>query len=185
MASIAGARRGTPPRRDARPRRGAAGSTPRGARYTMAAVASAGPARAPGPDRLFAYGTLMTGFSRRPLLGAAVLEGPGRIRGSLFHFGEYPGVVLDDAGWVRGELYRVPALAARLPALDDAEGCDPADEAGSLYVRRTVPVHLPGARVEPAWVYVYNERFGPAGSRGPRIESGDWRAHLAAGALNP
>lgn len=152
----------------------------------MAAVAPAGPARAPGPDRIFAYGTLMTGFPRRPLLGAAVLEGPGWIRGSIFHFGEYPGVVLDDRGWVTGELYRVPDLTARLSALDEAEWHDPADEAGSLYLRRTVPVHLPGGeRVEEAWVYVYNERFGPAGSRGPRIEFGDWRAHLAAGALNP
>lgn len=145
----------------------------------------AGPANARGPDRLFAYGTLMTGFSRRPLLGDAVLEGTGRIRGSLYHFGDYPGVVLDGEGWVAGELYRVPDLAARLPALDRAEWCDPADEPASLYVRRTVAVQLPGGDVREAWVYVYNERFGPARGRGPRIESGDWRAHLAGRAQNP
>ena len=88
----------------------------------MTAVMAADPAPASGPDRLFAYGTLMTGFSRRPLLGAAVLEGGGRIRGSLYHFGDYPGVVLDDRGWVTGELYRVPDLAARLPELDEPSG---------------------------------------------------------------
>jgi gamma-glutamylcyclotransferase (GGCT)/AIG2-like uncharacterized protein YtfP len=148
-------------------------------------VIPAGPANARGPDRLFAYGTLMTGFSRRPLLGDAVLEGTGRIRGSLYHFGDYPGVVLDGEGWVAGELYRVPDLAARLPALDRAEWCDPADEPASLYVRRTVAVQLPGGDVREAWVYVYNERFGPARGRGPRIESGDWRAHLAGRAQNP
>ena len=129
--------------------------------------------------RLFTYGTLMTGFSRRPLLGAAILEGLGRIRGSLYHFGEYPGVVLDGRGWVAGELYRVPDLPARLPALDREEWCDPADEAGSLYVRRAVPVHGAGGEVGGAWVYAYNERFGAAVGRGPRVESGDWRAHLA------
>jgi gamma-glutamylcyclotransferase (GGCT)/AIG2-like uncharacterized protein YtfP len=127
----------------------------------------------------------MTGFSRRPLLGPARLEGPGRIRGSLYHFGDYPGVVLDGRGWVRGELYRVPDLASRLPALDAAEWHDPADPAGSLYLRQTVPVERADAAVKEAWVYVYNERFGPAESRGPRVESGDWRAHLAARGQNP
>jgi gamma-glutamylcyclotransferase (GGCT)/AIG2-like uncharacterized protein YtfP len=145
----------------------------------MAAVMAPGADTAPGPDRLFTYGTLMTGFSRRPLLGAAHLEGLGRIRGSLYHFGEYPGVVLDGRGWVAGELYRVPDLPARLPALDQEEWCDPGDETRSLYVRRTVPVHGVGGKVREAWVYAYNERFGAADGRGPRIESGDWRAHLA------
>src|SRR5262245_40745449 len=145
----------------------------------MAAVMSAGADSAPGPDRLFAYGTLMTGFSRRPLLGSALLEGLGRIRGSLYHFGDYPGVVLDDGGWVTGELYRVPDLVARLPSLDEEEGCDPADETQSLYVRCTVPVHGADGGVRPALVYAYNERFGPAVGRGSRVESGDWRAHLA------
>jgi gamma-glutamylcyclotransferase (GGCT)/AIG2-like uncharacterized protein YtfP len=151
----------------------------------MTAVTAADPAPAPGPDRLFAYGTLMSGFSRRPLLGSAVLEGRGRIRGSLYHFGEYPGLVLDDGGWVTGELYHVPDLAARLPTLDEAEWCDPADETRSLYMRRTVPVHAPGGATRDAWVYAYNERFGPAAGRGSRVESGDWRAHLEGAARNP
>jgi gamma-glutamylcyclotransferase (GGCT)/AIG2-like uncharacterized protein YtfP len=145
----------------------------------MAAVMGAGAASAPDPDRLFTYGTLMAGFSRRPLLGGALLEARARIRGSLYHFGEYPGVVLDDRGWVIGELYRVPDLAARLPALDEEEGFEPADEARSLYVRRTVPAHAADGSVRPAWVYAYNERFGAAVGRGPRVESGDWRAYLA------
>lgn len=145
----------------------------------MPVVTAVDPALAPGPDRLFAYGTLMTDFSRRPLLGAAVLEGFGRIRGSLYHFGDYPGVVLDGRGWVAGELYRVPDLAARFPDLDREEWCDPADETRSLYVRRTVPVHGLAGQTWEAWVYTYNEGFGPAAGRGPRVESGDWRAHLA------
>ncbi|HEX2500875.1 MAG TPA: gamma-glutamylcyclotransferase family protein [Methylomirabilota bacterium] len=151
----------------------------------MAAVTSAGAASNPGPDRLFAYGTLMTGFSRRPFLGAALLEGLGRIRGSLYNFGEYPGLVLDDGGWVSGELYHVPDLPARLPALDREEWYDAADETGSLYVRRLVAVHGTGSAVREAWVYAYNEHFGAAAGRGPRIESGDWRAHLASARGTP
>ncbi len=119
----------------------------------------------------------MAGFSRRPLLGpSAAFEGRGRVRGSLFDFGEYPGLVLDDDGWVVGELYRVADLAGRLPALDCAEWYDPADEAGSLYLRRRAPVQLDDGQLREAWLYVYN---GPPG-RGPRIPSGDWRAHRAA-----
>jgi gamma-glutamylcyclotransferase (GGCT)/AIG2-like uncharacterized protein YtfP len=148
-------------------------------------VTSADPVAAPAPARLFAYGTLMTGFSRRPLLGDAVLEGLGRIRGSLYHFGDYPGVVLDDRGWVAGELYRVLDLPERLPVLDRAEWCDPEDEAASLYVRRTVPVRVPAGDAREAWIYVYNERFGLAPARGPLVESGDWRAHLSAREQNP
>lgn len=143
----------------------------------MAAVTSPGPGDLPLVPRVFAYGTIMTGFSRRPLVGPAVLEGRGRIRGSLYHFGPHPGVVLDDGGWVHGELYLVPDLAGRLPALDRVEWYDPADEGGSLYVRRTVTAHLEDGSTQPAWVYVYN---GPPG-RGPRVESGDWRAYLARG----
>jgi gamma-glutamylcyclotransferase (GGCT)/AIG2-like uncharacterized protein YtfP len=146
----------------------------------MTAVTAAGAGPAPGPDRLFTYGTLMTGFSRRPLLGGALLEGQGRIRGSLYHFGDYPGVVLDDGGWVTGELYHVPDLADRLPVLDRDEWCDPADETRSLYMRHRVPVHAAGRVVREAWVYAYNERFGLAAGRGPRVESGDWRAHLTS-----
>lgn len=144
----------------------------------MAAVMAAGADSAPNLRRLFTYGTLMTGFSRRALLGAAHLEGLGRIRASLYHFGEYPGVVLDGRGWVTGELYDVPDLPERLPRLDREEWCDPADETRSLYVRRTVPVHGVGGEVREAWVYAYNERFGAAAGRGSRVESGDWRAHL-------
>ena len=151
----------------------------------MTAVTAAGAVPAPGPDRLFTYGTLMTGFSRRPLLGEARLEGLGRIRGSLYDFGDYPGVVLDGRGWVAGELYQVPDLPARLPTLDREEWCDPADDARSLYVRRTVAVHAAGGEVREAWVYAYNERFGPAADRGPRVESGDWRAHLAGARGTP
>lgn len=122
----------------------------------------------------------MTGFSRRPLLGpTAVLEGHGRIEGSLYDFGEYPGVVLDGAGWVGGELYRVPDLAARLPALDRAEWYDPSDADKSLYVRRRVPVQLDDGAAREAWVYVLNDPGGPPG-RGRRIPSGDWRAHRTA-----
>lgn len=145
----------------------------------MTAVTGSGQPPASGLDCVFAYGTMMAGFSRRSLLGAAILEGVGRIRGALYHFGEFPGVVLDDSGWVSGELYRVPDLGTRLADLDREEWYDPADETRSLYVRRRVPVSLPESAAREAWVYVYNRPIGLPPGRGPRIESGDWRAYLS------
>ncbi len=131
-------------------------------------------------EHLFVYGTLMTGFVWRPLLGtAAVLEGRARVRGSLYDFGDYPGLVLDGGGWVVGELYRLPDLAARLPALDRAEWYDPANEAGSLYVRRPAAVMLDDGSSRDVWLYALNDVGGPPG-RGPRIPSGDWRVQVMA-----
>src|SRR5262249_25635775 len=128
-------------------------------------------------DHLFAYGTLMAGFVRRPLLGpAAVMVGPARIRGSLYDFGEYPGLVLDGGGWGVGELYRLARPGGPPPALGRAGGGHPAGEAGSLYVRRAASVALADGAARDVWVYVYN---GPPG-RGPRIPSGDWRAQVLA-----
>jgi gamma-glutamylcyclotransferase (GGCT)/AIG2-like uncharacterized protein YtfP len=154
----------------------------------MPAVTLIGDAGVLDRDHLFCYGTLMTGFSRRPLLGPATLEGEARIRGALYDFGEYPGIVLDEdggdgahggEGWVLGELYRVPDLAARLPTLDAEEWYDPADPARSLYVRREAVVQVAGAPHD-AWIYVYNPAVGGSPERGPRIESGDWRVHVTA-----
>ena len=48
-----------------------------------------------------------------------------------------------------------------------------------------MPVHADDGEVRDAWVYAYNERFGPAAGRGPLVESGDWRAHLAGAPGNP
>jgi gamma-glutamylcyclotransferase (GGCT)/AIG2-like uncharacterized protein YtfP len=136
------------------------------------------------PDRLFAYGTLMAGFGRRPLLGPATLEGRARLRGTLYDLGEFPGLVLEGFGWVVGELYHVPDLAARLPRLDREEGYDPARPGRSLYVRRAVAVELAGT-TRAAWAYTFNREAGRAALSGPRVESGDWRAHRARRAPIP
>ena len=146
----------------------------------MPHVTPTGGVGALGSDRLFCYGTLMTGLVRRPLLGPAVLEGLGRILGSLYDFGDYPGLVLDGGGWVVGELYHLPDLATRLPDIDREEWYDPADEARSLYLRRRARVELPDGRGADAWLYVYNPSVGGPPERGPRVDSGDWRAHVTA-----
>lgn len=126
------------------------------------------------PETLFVYGSLLPGLPLHPLLASAIPLGPGSIQGRLYDLGDYPGAVGAADGRVHGEAYRLrdPGLLA---LLDDEEGYDPANEAGSLFLRRRIPVTLADGRVVMAWVYLY---AGPL-ERVVPIPSGDYRRHLA------
>jgi gamma-glutamylcyclotransferase (GGCT)/AIG2-like uncharacterized protein YtfP len=86
--------------------------------------------------------------------------------------------VLDPAAAtrVRGQVFELPEDRAVLPALDAYEGFDPADPAGSLYIREHRPVTLPGGRRLACWVYAYNRDPGDR----PLIPDGDYRRWRAA-----
>jgi gamma-glutamylcyclotransferase (GGCT)/AIG2-like uncharacterized protein YtfP len=121
------------------------------------------PARRPAASPLlFAYGTLMRGFSRhRFLVAGAAYVGAATARGTLVDLGRYPGLV-EGRGRVRGEVYRLhtPEL---LPTLDREEGYN--------FVRSRATVTLASGRRARAWLYRY---------RGPReravpIPHGDYR----------
>jgi gamma-glutamylcyclotransferase (GGCT)/AIG2-like uncharacterized protein YtfP len=124
--------------------------------------------------RVAFYGSLLRRFPTQTRLGVAEgLEflGPCRLRGRLLDLGPYPGLV-DGGRLVRGELYRL-ADPAVLKVLDRFEAYDPADPAGSEYLRQCETLAEP--RVT-AWVY--RLRLAPAGA--PEVAGGDWAEHLAA-----
>ncbi len=143
-----------------------------------------GPAGGAG-EYLAAYGTLMSGQANP--VDPAVLARMRRcgmclISGALYVVDAvppYPALVMaPEGGMVRGELFRLEEGAADILAvLDDYEAFDPADPAGSDYVRQAISVVQPGGEGAVAWVYVFNHdpvRLGLA-----RIVDGDWVAYRA------
>jgi gamma-glutamylcyclotransferase (GGCT)/AIG2-like uncharacterized protein YtfP len=128
-------------------------------------------------DRVFFYGTLMTGFDRRRRAGIdSMLQyvGRGRIQAALFDLGIYPAAVPDPDGVVWGEVYRAIDLDKVLAGLDDIEGYCADQPESSLYLRVEVPVVYEDGASEPVWTYFYNAPLG----RAERIKSGDYLEHL-------
>lgn len=133
-------------------------------------------------ERVFVYGSLMSGLPNHRVLGAARMLGrPGQPRriGPAFLAGAdyrmfdlcgFPGLVLgaeEDQRTVRGELYEVdPAGLARLDRLEGHP---------RFYRREPREVVLSGA-TGPAWVYLL---ANPDHFRDrPSVPSNDWRTYL-------
>lgn len=127
------------------------------------------------PLRIAVYGTLMRAWPEHALLSArgATYAQNCVLSGTLYDLGAYPGLGPDaDVGRVAGELFVLPA-DADLAALDAYEDYDPADEAGSLYLRRAERLVAPDV---DAWVY----RLNPVAAadllaRARPIAEGRWR----------
>jgi len=128
-------------------------------------------------DRVFFYGTLMSGF-RRPgrerIESKLQPEGRGWIRGALFDLGIYPAAIPASDGRVRGEIHRMTDPDGVLSVLDDIEGYRASEPDASLYTRAETPVMFDDGHVATVWVYFYNAPLG----RAQRIESGDYLEHL-------
>ena len=110
--------------------------------------------------KLFVYGTLHP--SRAPqalqdLVSRFRSRGRGTVKGRLYDFGAYPGVVLDEtAGLVAGEVFLLPEDTDTFARLDDYEGYVPASLSESLYLRQVVGVRMEDGGELQAWIYVYN-----------------------------
>ena len=116
----------------------------------------------PMTDTLFVYGTLTPDRAPGEIADAVntlTPLGPGTIRGRLYDFGDYPGVILDDSSseLVKGQVFGLPPDPDVLARLDEYEEYRPGDPERSLFDRRRTQVTLPNGSRRLCWVYVYNQ----------------------------
>ena len=113
-------------------------------------------------DRLFVYGTLRPGHAPEEISDVvAKLKplGPGTIRGRLYDFGDYPGIILDGQATakVTGEVFDLPQDPSIIARLDEYEEYHPKNPAKSLFKRLRTTVTLTDGSRKRCWVYVYNQ----------------------------
>ena len=113
---------------------------------------------------LFVYGTLKIETIEEvmpQLLSYLHFAGNGFVRGRLFDIIEYPGAICDDNtnNQVFGQLFtiRLGFENEVLHSLDDYEGYNERDIAGSLFRRDKVLVYNKEANAISAWIYWYNQ----------------------------
>ncbi len=109
------------------------------------------------PNQLFAYGTLMQGYRRHDLIEEQLCGPPigATVRGaSLVRIDWYPGLVLSDAGSVRGQLMELQDVGATLTVLDAYEDFAGYGTEGSLY-RRSLMRSDSDSGTKLAWTYIY------------------------------
>lgn len=130
--------------------------------------------------RLFVYGTLRKGFDHplaRKLAAQGSYLGQGRVRGTLFDLGAYPGLTLDHSDQrVIGDVFLLPPGAALLGELDMYEGCHESQPQPHEYHRISLEVQLTEGRKETAFTYILNGSTEDLKG----IESGDYLAYLAS-----
>ena len=119
-------------------------------------------------EPVFVYGTLRRGGTHHWRMDGAEFIAHGTIRGRMYRFGWYPGLIADENGGpVSGEVYQVGP--AQLAALDEFEGLSAGEIEGSEYRRVRVTVET-GAAPLTAWIW---EWLGPV-DEAARITGGDW-----------
>jgi len=121
------------------------------------------------PFLIFVYGLLrpgQTGYESLNLATRTRTVAHGRVRGRLYHLGDYPGLILGDEGIVYGDVlvFDDPKLWCDLDAY---ELYDPDQPAASEYCRTSVELIDCGTEVI---VYQYNR---PVKGR-PIVASGNW-----------
>lgn len=129
---------------------------------------------------VFVYGTLRTGevndiglAAARRELAAPRLVGAASVRGRLYDFGRYPGLVPDPAAApVHGDVYEVED--ALVPVLDEIEEVYPGVD--GLFLSREIAVTVAGRELRCLFYPVAAESVVER----PRIGGGDWVGYRLA-----
>ena len=128
-------------------------------------------------QHVFVYGTLRAGEVNDISVAAArngialpTRIGAASVRGRLFDFGDYPGMVVDTAaGPVVGDVYAIDDVLVAV--LDEIEEVYPGVE--GLFLARETHVDVDGTRVPCRFYPVARESVKGL----PEIHCGDWVAY--------
>ncbi|RDU95778.1 gamma-glutamylcyclotransferase family protein [Trinickia dinghuensis] len=135
-------------------------------------------------QNVFVYGTLRAGEPNDIRHAAAShglaeprLIGVTAVRGKLYDFGNYPGLVLDEAGSpVTGDVYEIEDEL--IAVLDEIERAYPGID--GMFVGREMTFDVAGERV----VCLYYPVTESAVQDKPEITGGDWVAHRRSRVTN-
>jgi gamma-glutamylcyclotransferase (GGCT)/AIG2-like uncharacterized protein YtfP len=127
---------------------------------------------------LFAYGTLRRDHDPNvldQLIPGITGIGKGRIMGSLYDLGNYPGAVRDPGGKeILGDVYMIWPEDKVLALLDEYEGFSESRISNSEFVRKKDRVKLDSGDWLLAWIYWYN--LNPDGKM--KIDHTDYLEYL-------
>jgi gamma-glutamylcyclotransferase (GGCT)/AIG2-like uncharacterized protein YtfP len=137
------------------------------------------PAKTDSENYIFVYGTLRSSPGHemnRVLKRYGNRVGRGRLHGTLYDVGRYPGAVRRSGtrAFVWGDVYDLRDPDRALKILDRYEGLSENDSESAEFRRSRATVDLgPGRRVH-AWIYLYNRSTTGL----TRIRSGDYLDYL-------
>lgn len=116
-------------------------------------------------QRVFVYGTLLSGEVNHHLLEGAELLGRGCTEPcfTMFGLGAYPGVARGGSTAIAGEVYRV--------GMRELERLDRLEDYPRLYDRILIPTSFGSA-----WIYLYRGRIRDR----LVIRTGDWRTQTGS-----
>lgn len=122
-------------------------------------------------DALFAYGTIMRGESRFPIVAGHGLHCSllAETAGTLVFGNEYPGFLPVENGRVQGDFFRSNDISSLLITLDEIEGFLGFGKKGNLFRRALCMAHVGDGRERLAWVYHICD------TSLPRMPVPDWR----------
>lgn len=107
---------------------------------------------------LFVYGSLLADDNEfaNYLRQNSILITKATFKGRLYNIDDYPGAILDVAGYdINGAICKLFNPDEALKVLDEYEGFGDDEEQPNLFVRTIIEATTPAGKIE-CWVYIYN-----------------------------
>lgn len=120
-------------------------------------------------DKLFVYGTLLDEDNKYGiyLRHNSRFYATGKVKGKLYHLGEYPGAILEGEHHIYGTILQMDNAVEALGLIDIYEGFGDQEPQPNEFIRILTLSETDRGSVG-CWIYVYNLPYQSF----PRIETG-------------